>query len=66
MQKYTQEEYLQFAINYLNERDILKIEQGHKIAIMDLPSSVKWDIVNAYMARDKELLTNLIKTNINI
>lgn len=66
MTKYSQEEYLQFAINYLWERNIIEDKQIAMIAVKDLNSNLKWEIVSAYQDRKIEKLTNLIKTNINI
>lgn len=66
MTKYSQEEYLQFAINYLWERNIIADPKIAMIAVRDLNSNLKWEIVSAYQDRKIEKLTNLIKENINI
>lgn len=66
MTKYTQEEYIKLAINYLNDMGYMKIEKAHELAIMDLPSSIKWDFVEAYMGRDKYQMIEILKTNLNI
>jgi len=66
MTKYSQEEYLQFAINYLWERNIIADPKIAMIAVRDLNSNLKWEIVSAYQDRKIEKLTNLIKTNTNI
>lgn len=66
MTKYSQEEYLQFAINYLWERNIIADKQVAMIAVKDLNSNLKWEIVSAYQDRKIEKLTDLIKTNTNL
>ena len=64
MIKVTQDEYIQYAINWCNEMKKLDLNKAHQVAIFGLNQEDKYDLVNTYIFNKLEL-PNKIKQLIN-
>ena len=61
MKNITQEEYLNYAINWCNELGGMDIQSAQRMAILESPADVRWEIVDKYIHLDRKAMAEVIK-----